>query len=312
VGTEKRERQKANRALRQQEELKAASRKRGMRIAAIVVGGLVAVFGLVYIATLVTGDDDADVTDTLAPISTETLDTIDTATTLPSDTITSEPTGSDPVSSEPAVAPVASDPASSEPAVDPDTSDPAVAPDADCPPEDGVAEPVGEFDAAPPMCLVDGATYQAVVETNMGEFTVDLDAEAAPLTVNNFVFLARNGFYDETPCHRILPDFVVQCGDPTGTGTGGPGYEFADELPAAGEYQLGSLAMANSGPDTNGSQFFIITGEEGVQLPPSYSLFGQVAEGFDTTVADMAATGTPGAGTPSEPVEILSVRIIQS
>ena len=162
------------------------------------------------------------------------------------------------------------------------------------------------------MCLVDGATYQAVVTTNMGEFTIDLDPEAAPLTVNNFVFLARNGYYDETPCHRIIPDFVVQCGDPTGTGTGGPGYEFADELPAAGEYQLGSLAMANSGPDTNGSQFFIITGEQGVQLPPSYSLFGQVTDGFDTTVADMAAAGTPGAGTPSEPVDILSVRIVQS
>jgi cyclophilin family peptidyl-prolyl cis-trans isomerase len=296
VGTEKRERQKANRALRQQEQQKAASRKRSMRIAAIVVGGLVAVFGLVYIATLVVGDDDSDTVDTLPPISSPTAS---------SEVVTSEPLGTVPV------APITSDPAISDPATsEPVTSE--ASPDADCPPEDGVTEPVSEFDEAPPMCLVDGATYQAVVTTNMGEFTVDLDPEIAPLTVNNFVFLARNGYFDETPCHRIIPDFVVQCGDPTGTGTGGPGYDFPDELPAAGEYQLGSLAMANSGPDTNGSQFFIITGEQGVQLPPSYSLFGEVTEGFDTTVADMAAAGTAGEGTPSEPVDILSVRIIQS
>ncbi|MET0908245.1 MAG: peptidylprolyl isomerase [Ilumatobacteraceae bacterium] len=300
MGTEKRERQKANRALRQQEQLKQASRKRTTRIAIIVVGGLVAVFGLVYIATLVMGDDD-DTTDTLVPITSEPV----TSEPVTSEPVTSE--ASEPVTSEP----VTTEPESSDPAVDPVVSDPDAGAD-ECPPEDGVSEPVKEFDAAPPMCLEDGATYQAVVTTNMGEFTVDLDADAAPETVNSFVYLARNGYFDETPCHRIIPDFVVQCGDPTGTGTGGPGYEFADELPAAGEYQLGSLAMANSGPDTNGSQFFIITGEQGVQLPPSYSLFGQVTDGFDTTVADMAAAGTPGAGTPSEPVDILSVRIVQS
>ena len=305
MGTEKRERQKANRALRQQEQQKAASRKRGMRIAAIVVGGLVAVFGLVYIATLVTGDDDdADVVDTLAPISTETVDTVDTATTTP------EPATSEPATGD-STAPTNSDPATSDPA----TSDPAtseVVSTVECPPAEGVTEPVQQFDSAPPTCIDPGATYQAIVTTNMGEFTIDLDAEAAPQTVNNFVFLARNLYYDDTPCHRIITDFVVQCGDPTGTGTGGPGYEFADELPEAGAYQLGSIAMANSGPDTNGSQFFIITGEQGEQLPPDYSLFGQVTEGFDTTVADMAAAGTPGAGTPSEPVDILSVRIVQS
>jgi cyclophilin family peptidyl-prolyl cis-trans isomerase len=286
VGTEKRERQKANRAQRQQEQLKAASRKRGMRIAAIVVGGLVAVFGLVYIATLVTGDDDSDTSSTIEPVSTEV--------------ITSEPISS--------IVPVASEPATTESATSEPATD-AAAPE--CPPVDGVAEPVHEFSAAPPMCLEEGATYQAVVTTNFGEYTADLDAETAPLAVNNFVFLARNGYYDETPCHRIIPGFVIQCGDPTGTGTGNPGYEFADELPEAGQYQLGSLAMANSGPDTNGSQFFVITGEQGVQLPPDYTLFGQVVEGFDTTVADVAATGTEG-GVPSESVTITSVEIIQS
>ena len=122
------------------------------------------------------------------------------------------------------------------------------------------------------------------------------------------MFLARHQYFDDTPCHRIIPNFVVQCGDPTGTGTGGPGYSFADELPEAGEYKIGSIAMANSGPDTNGSQFFIITGENGAALPPSYSLFGAVTEGFDETVVAMEAAGTP-SGTPSEPVDIESVVI---
>ena len=140
-----------------------------------------------------------------------------------------------------------------------------------------------------------------------GEFTVDLDASKAPKTVNNFVFLARYHFFDGITCHRIIPGFVVQCGDPTGTGSGGPGYSFDDELPAAGAYQLGSLAMANSGPNTNGSQFFIITGDNGVALPPQYSLFGQVMNGFDTAVKAMEAEGTPGAGTPKSPVVIQKV-----
>jgi len=103
----------------------------------------------------------------------------------------------------------------------------------------------------------------------------------------------------------------VQCGDPTATGTGGPGYSFADELPAEGEYEIGSIAMANSGPDTNGSQFFIITGEQGAALALAYSLFGGVASGFDETVVVMEAAGT-ASGSPSEPIEIISVVIVES
>ena len=164
-----------------------------------------------------------------------------------------------------------------------------------------------QFDSAPPMCLDPGATYQAIVTTNMGEFTIDLDAEAAPQTVNNFVFLARNVYYDDTPCHRIITDFVVQCGDPTGTGTGGPGYEFADELPEAGAYQLGSIAMANSGPDTNGSQFFIITGEQGVALPPTTRCSVRSPTGSTRPWPTWRRPAPPGAGTPSEPVDIQSV-----
>ena len=113
------------------------------------------------------------------------------------------------------------------------------------------------------------------------------------MTVNNFVVLARYHYFDNTICHRAIPSFAVQCGDPTGTGTGGPGYSFADELPAAGSYKVGSIAMANSGPDTNGSQFFIITGANGVALPANYTLFGEVTDGLDTTVKALDALGNP-------------------
>lgn len=181
-----------------------------------------------------------------------------------------------------------------------------------CPPEAGTSEQTRQFDAEPPDCLDPDATYEAVVTTNQGELTIALDPASAPVATNNFVFLARNRYYDDTACHRIIPNFVVQCGDPTATGTGGPGYTIVDEPPAAGEYQLGSIAMAKtSAPDSAGSQFFIITGSDGVALPPEYALFGQVTEGLDSTVAAMAAAGTPGAGVPSEPIEIESIRIVQ-
>ena len=115
---------------------------------------------------------------------------------------------------------------------------------------------------------------------------------AAPKTVNNFVVLARYHYYDGIVFHRIIPGFVLQGGDPQGDGRGGPGYRFEDELPPAGRYEVGSLAMANAGPDTNGSQFFVISGPDGVRLPPQYSLFGKVVKGLDV-VADIESVGTP-------------------
>ena len=182
-----------------------------------------------------------------------------------------------------------------------------------CPPIDGTAEQTQRFDAAPPMCLEPGTDYTAVVTTNKGEFTIALDPAQSPRTVNNFVFLARNRYFDDTVCHRIIPNFVVQCGDPTATGTGGPGYTIVDEPPPPGEYRIGSVAMARTpAPDSGGSQFFIVTGSDGATLPPDYALFGEVTGGLDSTVADMAAAGTPGAGVPSEPIEIRSIRIVQS
>ena len=108
-----------------------------------------------------------------------------------------------------------------------------------------------------------------------------LDAAGAPNTVNNFVFLAVHHYYDGVIFHRIINGFMCQGGDPTGTGRGGPGYKFADELPKPGRYEIGSVAMANAGPNTNGSQFFIVSGPSGVGLPPQYSLFGKVVKGLD-------------------------------
>lgn len=177
----------------------------------------------------------------------------------------------------------------------------------ECPPADGTSERTTSFASAPPMCLTPGADYTAVITTDAGEVTVDLLEDAAPETVNNFVFLARNHYYDGIGFHRVIPGFMIQGGDPQGTGSGGPGYEFADELPAAGEYEIGSMAMANAGPDTNGSQFFIVTGDAGVSLPPDYSLFGTVTEGMETVTAieaDGSSQGTPSTTHTIESVEI--------
>ncbi|MBI4885234.1 MAG: peptidylprolyl isomerase [Actinobacteria bacterium] len=163
------------------------------------------------------------------------------------------------------------------------------------------------------MCIDPAKSYTATVVTNLGEFTVTLNAATAPLTVNNFVVLSRYHFFDGLTCHRILTDFVAQCGDPLGDGTGGPGYEFADELPTDGEYKIGSIVMANSGPDTNGSQFFVVTGSGGVELPPNYSLFGQVTDGLETTITAIAATAdaTGASESPTQPVIIESITITE-
>lgn len=182
---------------------------------------------------------------------------------------------------------------------------------AECPPADGSAERRTSFDEAPPMCIDPEKTYTATLATDAGDITIDLDAKGAPATVNNFVVLSRYHFYDGLTFHRVIQGFMAQGGDPEGTGAGGPGYDFGDELPDEGDYEVGSVAMANSGPDTNGSQFFIITGEAGVGLPPSYSLFGSVAKGQDALQA-IEADGSEGEGRPSTVHTIESVTIEES
>ncbi|WP_252976225.1 peptidylprolyl isomerase [Janibacter melonis] len=179
----------------------------------------------------------------------------------------------------------------------------------ECPPAEGVETPVQTFEQAPPMCIDEAKTYTAVMTTDVGDVTFALDAKKAPKTVNNFVVLSRYGYYDGVPFHRVIPGFMIQGGDPTGQGNGGPGYEFEDELPAAGEYEIGSLAMANAGPDTNGSQFFVVTGDSGVALPPDYSLFGKVTSGMET-VREIEEDGSPD-GSPGEQHTIDSITITE-
>ncbi|MDE3223718.1 MAG: peptidylprolyl isomerase [Acidobacteriota bacterium] len=153
-------------------------------------------------------------------------------------------------------------------------------------------------------------TYGATMVTSMGTLEIALDPLGAPNTVNSFVFLARWHYYDGIVFHRVIPGFVLQGGDPTGTGAGGPGYRFDDELPKPGRYEIGSLAMANAGPNTNGSQFFVISGPDGVRLPPLYALFGKVVKGLDVVQA-INDVGSP-SGAPRQRVVIESVTITES
>jgi cyclophilin family peptidyl-prolyl cis-trans isomerase len=150
--------------------------------------------------------------------------------------------------------------------------------------------------------------YTATMETTLGTIVIALDAVNAPRTVNNFVYLAGYHYYDGIIFHRIINGFMCQGGDPTGTGTGGPGYRFGDELPKPGQYQIGSVAMANAGPNTNGSQFFIVSGASGVSLPPAYALFGQVVKGLDIVDA-MQNVPTARGDRPIDDVVINSVTI---
>jgi peptidyl-prolyl cis-trans isomerase B (cyclophilin B) len=296
VGTPKRERQKANRQQRLEELARQArthKRKRnGMYFLLIPIGAL-ALIGVIKLigggsSTTATGTSTGDELGSAAPPgSLAGSTTIDpnapttTLTPLPSTIAGATLTGDTP-----------------------------------CPAADGSAPRTIAFAKAPPSCVDSKKTYTAVVTTNKGAYTIALNPTSAPLTVNNFVVLARYHYFDNTICHRVIPAFAVQCGDPTGTGSGGPGYKFADELPSTGSYKVGSIAMANSGKDTNGSQFFIITGDSGVALPPNYSLFGQVTDGLDTTVKALDALGNPDQNAngvpPLQQIIIQSVTITEA
>jgi cyclophilin family peptidyl-prolyl cis-trans isomerase len=179
-----------------------------------------------------------------------------------------------------------------------------------CPEADGSSPKTQKFNEPPPMCIDPAKTYTATMVTSKGTMTITLDPAGAPKTVNNFVVLSRYHYYDGVGFHRVIPGFMLQGGDPDGTGRGGPGYRFEDELPKPGRYEVGSLAMANAGPNTNGSQFFIVSGSSGVGLPPQYSLFGKVVAGLDV-VSAIEAVGSPG-GAPKEKVTIESVTISET
>jgi cyclophilin family peptidyl-prolyl cis-trans isomerase len=175
------------------------------------------------------------------------------------------------------------------------------------PPLDGSAPKSQKFSSAPEMGIDTSKRYTAKLDTSLGEIVIALDAINAPVTVNNFVFLALNHYYDGVIFHRIINGFMCQGGDPTGTGTGGPGYRFNDE-PVKTRYQIGSVAMANAGPNTNGSQFFLISGPSGVGLPPQYNHFGQIVKGLDV-LDNMQRVATARGDRPIDDVVINSVTI---
>jgi len=172
---------------------------------------------------------------------------------------------------------------------------------------DGSAPRKQEFDSAPDQGIDPSKRYTATMDTSMGTIVIALDAVNAPKTVNNFVFLAAHHYYDGVIFHRIINGFMCQGGDPTGTGRGGPGYRFDDE-PVKQRYQIGSVAMANAGPNTNGSQFFLISGPSGVNLPPQYNHFGQIVKGLDVLDA-MQRVDTDRGDRPHTDVVINSVTI---
>lgn len=272
MGTAKRDRQRANRQSKlvaaQEAQRKSQSRRRIFKVGGAVVVLLVA--ALVY--SLVAGNDDDG----------QDVATGDGSGTTVANT---EPPTSTPTS----VAVTAPPPGAT------------ISGETPCPPTDGSAERTTTFAAAPPTCIDPAKTYTATLNTSAGPVTIALDPAKAPLAVNNFVVLSRYRYYDGLPFHRIVTDFVAQVGDANpqngAMGTGGPGYTFADELPDAAEYVPGVVAMANSGPDTNGSQFFIYVGPSNpFTSNPNYTIFGTVTEGMDTTVAAIMAAGSQDQG----------------
>jgi cyclophilin family peptidyl-prolyl cis-trans isomerase len=270
--TEKRQRQDEGRLNRRIQETTAARRTQRNRTVRNLGIFLVVLLGGAFIWSVVAGGDDDDPVDTAGVTSTVPAD--ETSSTLAD-------------------------------------RDPAIG-NTPCPPPDGAAEKTQTFESGPQACIDVTKTYTAVISTNKGDITVELDPASAPKTVNNFVFLARNRYYEDVIFHRIIKGFMIQGGDPTGTGSGGPGYEFVSELPSGPPYyEVGSIAMANSGADTNGSQFFIVVGDAGVNLSGDYSRFGKVSAGMDTVHAIEAVGMDADPGTPSEEIKITKVTITE-
>ena len=167
--------------------------------------------------------------------------------------------------------------------------------------------------ASPPEMLIDTSkSYTAVIETSMGSMSVEFYTDTAPNTVNNFIFLARDGYYDNVIFHRVISGFMIQGGDPSGTGHGDmgtyPGYKFSDELDNPIPYERGILAMANAGPNTNGSQFFVM--HQDYPLPYQYSIFGKVTEGFEV-IDKIAATQTDASDRPVEDITMIKISIYE-
>ena len=170
-----------------------------------------------------------------------------------------------------------------------------------------------QYPTAPQLVIDVSKTYKATLHTNKGDITLELFPAETPITVNNFVFLARDGFYDGVAFHRVIEGFMIQGGDPRGNGTGGPGYQFEDE-PVTRDYTRGIIAMANAGPNTNGSQFFVMHAD--YALPKNYTIFGQVTEGIETVDAIATSPVTTSArgesSVPTVELVIQSVTVIEN
>jgi cyclophilin family peptidyl-prolyl cis-trans isomerase len=165
-----------------------------------------------------------------------------------------------------------------------------------------------QYSSPPPMTIDANKTYIATIKTSQGDIKVQLDPKIAPMTVNNFVFLARDHFYDGVIFHRVIKNFMIQGGDPLGSGLGGPGYKFNDE-PVKGSYEIGSIAMANTAAgNNNGSQFFICEGAQCTSLGPQYNLFGKTIEGIEV-VHKIANVQTGANDKPVQQVTISTVEI---
>jgi peptidylprolyl isomerase len=283
-----RDRHLAKQAARRQQERAAAKRRRG-----ITLGSVGAVAGLILIVVgaiwLFGGNDDT------APAASTPSATATASASPGADATPGEQTGTvDP--GTPATATVACG-----------GKVPAAA-----------SEPKPQFQGPPPMTVDPKTTYTATLETSCGSIVIQLDPKQAPQTTNSFVFLAQQGYFDGTFFHRVVdPIDVIQGGDPTGSGSGGPGYAIPDELTGSESYTAGTVAMANAGANTGGSQFFIITGPQGTNLDgnPAYTIFGQVAEGLDVAKEINALTAVDDGtfdGAPTEAVYIDRVTIQES
>lgn len=276
MATEKRERQRAAREQRLAQEAKQAKRKKQIRQGAIVAVVAVVVVGSLYLFTHKSSSNSANTTTTSAAVTTTTSsNATDAAAQATANKI-------------------------------------AVA--AGCPASPTARVNTLSWSSAPAMTINTSKTYTAKVTTDLGAYTITLDAKTAPITTNNFVFLAQHNFYHCVIFHRVIPNFMDQTGDPQGTGMGGPGYTIADEFPAKAspQYAIGAVAMANTGQaHTGGSQFFIVTGAEGESLPNQYSTFGHVTSGMNI-VQEIAAQGGTAANNGSPPAvyhRILSITI---